>query len=90
MNVPVTCVIMRAMTEISSTAARSKRYRERKREGVVVAPVEVEPEVLDALTFCLFLDKADRHDRAAIGAAVEELLYLLGEGALTMDESALD
>ena len=81
---------MQAMTEISPTAARSKRYRERKREGVVVAPVEVEPEVLDALTFCLFLDEADRHDRAAIGAAVEELLYLLGEGALTMDETALD
>ncbi len=73
------------MTEVSTTAARSRRYRERRREGVVVAPVEVEPEALEALVFCLFLDEADRHDRAAIGAAVEELLHLLGEGALTMD-----
>ena len=44
----------------------------------------------DALTFYLFLDEADRHDRVAIGAAVEELLYLFDEGALTMDETALD
>ena len=48
-NRRVTCVIMRAMNKLSPTAARSKRYRERKREGVVVAPVEVEPVVLDTL-----------------------------------------
>ena len=75
---------------LSPTAARSKRYRERKREGVVVAPVEVEPEVLDALTFCLFLDEADRHDRAAVGAAVEELLAMLSGGELLMAETVLD
>ena len=78
------------MPELSPTATRSRRHRARRQKGVVVAPIEVQPEVIDALVFCLFLEEADRHDRAAIGEAVNELLGLLAGGALILDETLLD
>ena len=55
-----------------------------------MAPVKVQPEALDALVFCMFLEETDRQDRAEIGAAVAELLELLSEGALIMDPSVLE
>ena len=78
------------MPSSSPTAARSRRYRARCRDGVVVVPVEVRPEVLEALVYCLFLEESDRRDRAEIGVAVAGLLEFLSEGALTLDPSFLD
>ena len=74
-------------TSISATASRSRRYRARKRDGVVVAPVEFQPEVMEALVFCEFLDRADVHDRWRIAAAVQDLLAMLSDGELLMSET---
>ena len=78
------------MTSLSPTAVRSRRYRARLRDGVVVAPVEVRPEAMDALVECGFLEETDRRARTEIGVAVAGLLEFLSEGALTLDPSFLD
>ena len=76
------------MSAPTVAAARYKRYRARRRDGLIVAPVEVDQEVIDALVFCTFLDEADRQDRAAVGVAVETLLDYLSAGELLLDPIA--
>ncbi len=73
------------MTELSPTAARSKRYRQRKREGIIIAPVQVAPEVVDALVTTGLLTEADTGNRAELGEAVEILLYALADDAVEID-----
>ena len=74
----------------SSAALRSKRYRERRRDGILIAPVAVYEEDLDFLVQTGIIEDCDRADRAKIGKAVEELLTWLGAGAFILDEEALD
>ena len=76
------------MSAQAATSARYKRYRSRRRDGLIVAPVEVDQETIDALVFCTFLDDADRRNRVAVGAAIEGLLDLLAEGELLIDPIA--
>ena len=78
------------MLSLSPSALRSRHCRARKRDGIVLAPVEVQPEALEALVECGFLEETDRRDRAEIGVAVAGLLEFLSEGALTLDPSFLD
>ena len=72
----------------TAAAARYKRYRARRRDGLIVAPVEVDQETVDALVFCLFLDEGDRRDRDKIGEGIAGLLELLAEGELLIDPIA--
>ncbi len=73
------------MTNISSPSSgadRASRYRKRKREGRLIAPVEVLPEDLKALVDNALLEPGKSGDRAAIGEAIECVLLALSEGAV--------
>ena len=74
----------------SPAAIRSKRYRERVRDGVLIAPVSVYEEDLDFLVQTGIIEDCDLGDRARIASAIEELLTWLGAGAFILDEEALD
>ncbi len=73
------------MTELSPTAARSKRYRQRRREGVVIAPVQVAPEVVEALVTTGLITEAGTGNRAELGEAVEIFLFALANDAVEID-----
>ncbi len=73
------------MTELSPTATRSRRYRERKRAGITVAPVQVAPEVAEALVATGLLTEADMGDRANLGESIEILLSALADDAVEID-----
>ncbi len=72
------------MTGNASTAAeRMRRYRERKRQGVVcVVPVPVYALDADALVKCGRLAPEDEKNRVAIVGAVEMLIDDHTEGKL--------
>ena len=78
------------MDKRSLEATRSRRYRARKKAGITVTQVAINPDVLDALVECGFLVEKNRHDREKIAESVGYLLYLLAEGALLLDDSGLD
>jgi len=73
------------MTDLSPTATRSKRYRERRRAGIITAPVRVAPEVAEALVATGLLTEADMVDRAKIGESIEVLLFALVDDAVEID-----
>ncbi len=81
-NRRVACVMMRAMTEISPTAARSRRYRLRQRQGTMIVPVEADQDAIDALVNYAFLSETDMGDRAKVTDAIDLLLFMLSQGAL--------
>ncbi len=66
----------------SSGADRASLYRRRRAEGRHVARVEVGPENIEALVVEGLLEPGKSGDRAAIGEAIEVLLFALSEGAL--------
>ena len=78
------------MSNPSATALRSRLYRQRRQAGISVVPIQIQSEVLSALVECAFLDEVNKHNRGEIAEAVEFLLDLLAEGALLMDDSAVD
>ncbi len=73
------------MTELSPTATRSRRYRERRRMGITIAPVQVAPEVAEALVATGLLTEADMGDRAKMGESIEVLLFALVDDAIEID-----
>ena len=79
------------MPELSPTAVRSRRYRARKREGVIVAPIEVDEAALTALRDYGFInDASDMHDHAKVSEAVQLLLFVLTERAVEIDYDHFD
>ena len=77
-----TRVIMRAMIELSPTAARSRRYRLRQRQGTMIVPVEADQDAIDALVDYAFLSETEMGDRAKVTDAIDLLLFMLSQGAL--------
>ena len=73
------------MTELSPTATRSRRYRERRRMGITIAPVQVAPEVAGALVATGLLTEADMGDRAKMGESIETLLFALVDDSIEID-----
>ena len=79
------------MTDLSPPAVRSRRYRARRRAGVVVAPVEVDAAALDALQEYAFLGgEADVDDRDKVSEAIQLLLFVLTERAIEIDYDHFD
>ena len=72
-------------TSPTSAADRARRYRERLREGLHVARVEVGPEDIQALVREGLLEPGKSGDRAAISEAIERLLLALSEYAVDID-----
>lgn len=66
----------------SPTAIRSRRYRQRHRHGLMIVPVEVDQDVIDALVEYAFLDETDRCKRAKVADAIDLFLFTLSQGAL--------
>lgn len=59
---------------------RVHRYRQRKREGVRLVTLEINPAVIDELVRLRFLGEEQRQDSGAIGAAVAGLLSHVLQG----------
>ena len=74
----------------SSAASRSRQYRARKQDGIIVVAVDVCEKDLVFLAQTGIIEDCDRVDRAQIGKAIEELLTWLGAGVFDIDEAALD
>ncbi len=74
----------------SSAASRSRRYRARKQDGIIVVAVDVCEKDLVFLAQTGIIEDCDRVDRAQIGKAIEELLTWLGAGVFDLNEDRLD
>ena len=71
------------ITEVSSAAERMRRYRERKRQGVVcVASVPIYALDVEALVTHSRLKPEEQNDTAKISAAIEALVDDFTEGKL--------
>ncbi len=81
---------MNDATSPTSSADRARRYRVRRAEGRHVARIEVGPEEIEALVANSLLAAEKVGDRVAINAALDDLLYVLSEGAVEIDFSRWD
>ena len=80
------------MTErahLSASALRSRRYRQRRREGAFVVPVEVGVPALNGLVRYGLID-ADNVTRDEISFALEILLDAASKGAIDLNETWID
>ena len=69
----------------TSSADRSRRYRQRQREGWRVVKLPVHDEYVDALVDHHFLAEGDADDREKVGEAIDLLLFCLAEGAVEIN-----
>ncbi len=76
---------MSTQDALSSSAGRTRRYRERRDRGSVVVSLEVEDYKLDALVEHGFLAEGDAKNRAKVAEAVDVLLFALADGAVEID-----
>ena len=67
---------------LSSSAIRTRRYRERRDRGSVVISLEVDSNQLDALVDHGFLAEGDVTNRAKVSEAVDMLLFALADDAV--------
>ncbi len=74
----------------ASSAARSRRYRQRQREGLRVVSLPVYEDYAAALTDYGFLDEANANDREKVAEAIGELLFCLTQGVVEIDLDHLD
>lgn len=58
----------------ATARARKARFRQRRRDGCFVAPVEVTPAILDCLIGLDHLRERDAADPRRVGAAIAALL----------------
>ena len=76
---------MSTQDALSSSAIRTRRYRERRDRGSVVVTLEVDSEKLGALVDHGFLAEGDVTNRAKVAEAVDVLLFALAGGAVEID-----
>ncbi len=76
---------MPPQTTLSSSAIRTRRYRDRRDRGSVVISLEVDSEKLGALVDQGFLAEADVKSRAKVAEAVDVLLFALADGGVEID-----
>ena len=70
------------MPALSDNARRSRAYRQRRRNGAVVVPVEVSAEVQQALVDAYLIDPDMPSGRAAIANGIGVLLEFLKDGEI--------
>ena len=70
---------------IAAGAARSRRYRQRQRDGWRVVKVPVHDEYVRALVSHRLLDETDVDDREKVAAAVDLFLFVLADGAIKIN-----
>ena len=83
-------MLMTDATSASNASDRTRLYRRRRAEGRHVARVEVGAEEIEALVANSLLAAEKVGDRVAINAALDDLLYVLSEGAVEIDFSRWD
>ena len=71
----------------SSEAIRSRAYRQRRRDGTVIVPVEVSAAEQKALLDAHLIDPAEPFDRTAITGGIMVLLSSLACGELYFEEA---
>ena len=69
----------------TSSADRSRRYRQRRRDGWRVVKLPVHDEYVDALVNHAFLAEGDADDREKVAEAIDLFLFVLAEGAVEID-----
>ena len=69
----------------TSPAARSRRYRQRQRDGWRVIEVPVHDAFVRALVNHRLLDETDADDREKVAEAVDLFLFCLADGAVEID-----
>ena len=74
----------------SSAALRSKRYRERRRDGVIVVTLEVFGEDIETLVELGLLKEDEQGDRGKIASATSEFFDYFTAGVFDLNEEALD
>ena len=70
----------------SSSAARSLRYRARKRDNVHLITVTVDEALLNGLVSYGFVHEADSEDRDCIENGLELLMCAVAEGGIDVSE----
>ena len=70
------------MHALSDNARRSRAYRQRRRNGAVVVPVEVSAEVQQAMLDAHLIDPDIPPGRAAIADGIGVLLEFLRDGEI--------
>ena len=75
------------MAEAQTPAERSRTYRQRRRQGAIVVPVEIQPDFAQALADHAFLGPDELSDRAKLAEALELLLVMLELDAIEIDWS---
>ena len=78
---------MASQTATSSSVERSRRYRQRKREGAILVPVETSAGAIDGLVRHGLLDQTDIGDRDKIGNAIALILEGLSKNAVSFEPS---
>jgi len=74
---------------MTEAAIRSKRYRQRRRDGEVVVRVEVSRGAVAGLVDCGLLDR-DNMTRGEISLALEVLMDAIERKAIEFDEDWID
>jgi hypothetical protein len=74
----------------SQSAIRSRRYRERRKRGVVIIrDIEITPDLAQALISCNWLNALERNSREALLASIGALLYRSLSSGVTPSEKPL-
>ena len=66
-------------------AARSRRYRARRRDGWRIIEVSVHAEYVRALVTHRLLAETDATNREKVASAIDLLLFCLADGAIEID-----
>ncbi len=81
---------MSTQDALSSSAIRTRRYRERRDRGDIVISLEVENYKLRGLIDHGFLAEGDVKSRAKVADAVDVLLFALADDAVEIDFAKYD
>ncbi len=74
----------------SPSAARAQRYRERRRAGALVVPLDVAASDIAGLVAYGLIEKGHAADRTEIAIGIQILLHALSQDAIEVDFNKLD
>ena len=64
---------------------RAQRHQDRKRRGVVLASIEIQPAITQSLVEWGLLKESETHDKDKIAEVIEFVMSLFVEGELAFD-----
>ena len=73
------------MAEVQSPTERSRAHRQRRRQGILIVPLEIDRDFAEALARHDFLGPDEVGDRAKLAEALKLLLMMLELDAIEID-----